>query len=359
MSVEPSVRAAFSTEDSAIPEEKIPAIARALREAFGREDYEEIRRITVGNTTSRVFRIVVTGSSFLLKVILRKDDATRHYACMKAAAGAGLAPRVRYTSVEDKVSITDFVEATAFPPADALVRIPAVLRALHALPPFPRIPDHINTSCMFLLNKGPALDEYLARFQTANILPRNASEELFRCYAQIAAAYPSDADMVSSHNDLFKPDNILFDGDRVWLVDWEAAFLNDRYADLAVVANMLVANDEDEALFLNEYFGEAADEYQRARFFLAQQISHTFYAIAFLFLGSSGQQVDWSETVPTFREFERRMWAGEINLKEKHMKVAYGRIHWEQLLHNTRQPRFDEALRIVSDVKVRFGVTVR
>ena len=37
----------------------------------------------------------------------------------------------------------------------------------------------------------------------------------------MAAVYPhDDAEMVSSHNDLFKPDNMLFDGNRLWLVDW-------------------------------------------------------------------------------------------------------------------------------------------
>jgi thiamine kinase-like enzyme len=337
--------------ETLIPEEKILAVSRGLREAFDIEEYEDIRRITVGNATSRVFRIVAAGRPFLLKIILRKDDATRHYACMKAAAEAGLAPRVRYASVENKVFITDFVEAAPFPAEDALVRIPVVLRALHALPPFPRIPHNINTSCMFLLNKGPALEEFLGRFQAANILPKAESEELFRRYAQIAAVYPEQADMVSSHNDLFKPDNILFDGDRVWLVDWEAAFLNDRYADLAVVANMLVADDADETLFLEQYFGGPPDEYQRARFSLMQQVSHIFYAMAFLFLGSSGQAVAWSESMPGFREFQRRLWAGEIDLKDKQMKVAYGRIHLEQLLHNVRQPRFEETLRILANVR--------
>ena len=46
--------------------------------------------------------------------------------------------------------------------------------------------------------------------------------------------------MAPGHNDPFKPDNMLFEGNRLWLVDWEAAFQNDRYADLAVVANMIV-----------------------------------------------------------------------------------------------------------------------
>jgi thiamine kinase-like enzyme len=37
--------------------------------------------------------------------------------------------------------------------------------------------------------------------------------------------------MVSCHSDP-KPENILFDGQRVWLVDWHAAIVNDRYFDL-------------------------------------------------------------------------------------------------------------------------------
>jgi hypothetical protein len=203
---------------------------------------------------------------------------------------------------------------------------------------------------MFLINKGPALDGFLQKFQAANIVPKDESEEFFARYGQVAAVYPHhNSDMVSSHNDLFKPDNILFDGHRVWLVDWEAAFLNDRYADLAVVANLVVTNDAEERVYLQEYFGEPPDPYQLARFFLMQQVAHMFYALAFLFLGSSGKSIDWSETVPEFRDFRRRIWAGEVNLTGNQMKTVYGRVHWEQLLQNARQARFNEALRIVSD----------
>lgn len=237
-----------------IPQEKSAAVTRGLREAFGATAFEDIRRLTRGHTSALVFRIVVRGSPYLLRIIMRTDDPTRHFTCMKAAAEAGLAPHVWYTSIEDRISITDFVEAVPFPVTDALVRMAAALRTLHALPPFPRVPDHLNTSCMFLINEGPALDGFIRKFQAANILSHIESEELFTRYAQVAAVYPRhDPDMVSSHNDLFKPDNILFDGHRVWLVDWEAAFLNDRYADLAVVANSVVTNDAEERVYLQEY----------------------------------------------------------------------------------------------------------
>jgi thiamine kinase-like enzyme len=337
-------------EDFMIPQEKSAAVTRGLLQAFGVTEFEEIRMMTKGHTPSLVFRIVVRGSPVLLKIIMLPYDPTRHFTNMKAAAEAGLAPHVRYTSIEDKISITDFVEAVPFPVADALVRIPAALRALHALPPFAGVPSHINTSCMFLMNKGAAVDGFIQRFQAANIPPTDESEELFARYAQISAVYPHhDPDMVSSHNDLFKPDNVLFDGHRVWLVDWEAAFLNDRYADLAVVANLVVTDDAEERVYLQEYFGEPPDRYQLARFFLAQQVAHIFYAMAYLLQGSAGKPIDWSETVPEFRDFHRRIWAGEVNLAEKQMKIAYGRVHWEQLLRNVRQARFSEALKTVSD----------
>jgi hypothetical protein len=336
-------------EDCMIPQEKTAAVSRGLREAFGVTEFEDIRMIK-GLASSMVFRIVVRGSPFLLKISTRTSDPARHYSCLKAAAEAGLAPRVWYASVEDRVSIEDFVETAPFPVADALVRVPAALGRLHALPPFSGVPNHINTSCTFLIDKGAAVDGFFQRFQAANILGKGDSEELFARYAQLAAVYPHhDPDMVSSHNDLFKPDNILFDGDRAWLVDWEAAFRNDRYADLAVVANQVVANEAEERIYLQEYFGEPPDAYQLARFFLMQQVAHMFYAMAYLLMGSSGEPIDWRETVPEFRDFHRRFWAGEVNLQDKHAKTVYGRVHWERLCGNMRQARYHEAVRIVSD----------
>jgi hypothetical protein len=132
-------------------------------------------------------------------------------------------------------------------------------------------------------------------------------------------------------------------------VDWEAAFLNDRYADLAVVANLVVGNDSEERAYLTEYFGRPPDEYEFARFYLMQQLVHMFYAMGFLWLGSSGKPVDWSEEPLPFHAFQRRFWAGEVNLVDNDTKVAYGKVHWQQLVENMQQERFKEALRIVSD----------
>ena len=328
-----------------IPQEKLAAVTRGLREAFGVTEFEDISKVTGGHTSSLVFRIVVRGAPFLLKLIMRGKDSTTadHFTCIKGAADAGLAPRVWYTSIEDQLCITDFVEAARVPLAEALIRLPRTLRALHALPPFPTREPDFNTTCTFLLNKRLPVDAFIRTFQAAGIVPVGECDELLARNAQVAAAYRCwGADMVSSHNDLFKPDNILFSGQRVWLVDWEAAFLNDRYADLAVVANLVVTNDSEEEIYLQEYFGQSPNEYQRARFFLMQQVTHMFYAAVFLQMGSAGEPVDLTD-------FPRRFWNGEVDLTDKRMKGIYGRFHWNRLLENMRQTRFDEALRIVAD----------
>jgi Ser/Thr protein kinase RdoA (MazF antagonist) len=324
-----------------IPQEKSAAVFRGLHEAFGATAIEDIRRMTKGLSSDLVFRIVVQGAPFLLRIMTRIDernDPVRQFACMKAAAEAGLAPRVRYTNTEDGISIIDFVEEMPFPARQALVDLPGMLRTLHALPPFPKAFNYVT-----------AHNGFIWRFRAASLLSRGEIDEIFTRYEQVCAAYPRlDSDMVSCHSDL-KPENILFDGQRVWLVDWQAAFVNDRYFDLAVAANFVVTNDADERTYLEQYFGQLPDEYQRARFFLMRQVVHLFYATVFLLLGSAGKPISQGENLPSFRDFHRRIWAGEVNLADNNLKIVYGMVHWQQLLQNTPRTRFDEALGIVSE----------
>ncbi|HLJ49231.1 MAG TPA: phosphotransferase [Bryobacteraceae bacterium] len=336
-----------------IPQENIAAATRGLKEAFGVTAFDDIQDLTERPGSNRAFRIVVRDSPFLLRINTRAGDMSRHFDCMQAAAEAGLAPRVRYASAEDRISITDFVKTVPFSATDALRRVPATLRTLHALPPFPVAP--FNTTCTFLLNPGPVLQGFLQKFRAANILPEHDLQELLDQYERVAAALSSlDPDLAPSHNDLFKPDNMLFDGNRLWLVDWEAAFQNDRYAELAVVANMLATTEADEQIYLEEYFGAPPTSYQKARFDVMKQLAHLFYAMAFLGLGSAAEPIDWSEPLPAYGDFQRRFWAREVDLADSHSKTVYGRIHWEQFKHNLRQPGFEEALRIL---KTRYAAS--
>lgn len=325
-----------------IPEAKKTGVKRALQVTFGVSEFEEIRVLTAGLSSALIFRIAVKGKPYLLRIITREDamsDPSRWYDCMRVAAEAGLAPHVWYTSIDDRISITDFIEAKPFPTSTAAVILPDLLKRLHSLPPFPPRVKYFE-----------AMDGFIRKFQVANILPEHMTMELFRLYEQIISVYPRNSyDLVSCHNDL-KPENMLFDGERVWLVDWEAAFLNDRYVDLAIAANFVVMNDDQEKDYLKTYFGEEVNEYNCARFFLMRQLLHLFYFIVFMLMGSADDKlIDLNLPTPGFREFHDRIWAGKLSLASNDARQQYALVHMEQVLANLKLKRFEDALRIVSN----------
>jgi hypothetical protein len=129
------LNAAIDEDHVMIPPEYRDAVDRGLRAAFDTTQLDDITPITKGNTASPVFRIVVRGEPFVLKVITRAEDQTRHYTNMSAAAEAGLAPVVRYANVADHITISDCIVQQPLSRRDAVTRLPALLRRLHALGP--------------------------------------------------------------------------------------------------------------------------------------------------------------------------------------------------------------------------------
>ena len=65
-------------------------------------------------------------------------------------------------------------------------------------------------------------------------------------------------------------------------MDWEAAFLNDRYVDLAIVGKAFAPDAGPRGRFLRAYFGDALDDSKRARYFLMVQITHFYYGLILL-----------------------------------------------------------------------------
>ena len=321
-----------------IPENKKDVVNKALQTAFRTTEIEDIRQLTAGLSSALVYRIVVKGKPYLLRIIMRTDEFVnpeREYNCMKAGAEIGVAPKVWYTSVEDKIAITDFIDAKPFPVDEARLKMPQVLKKLHSLPPFPVV-QYIEAAARF--NE---------KFKEAKLMPAEATDEIFKQFDRINKAYPRKTeDIVSSHTDL-KPENTLYDGERLWLVDWEAAFSNDRYADLAIAGNFLITNDKEEQEYLQNYFDEEVSEYHLARFFLMRQIIHTFYFTCFILLSNPTGPIDINTTRPGYREFHEGVWSGEISLADMGNRRLYALIHMDQLKQNLQSPRFEESMRVV------------
>src|SRR6478735_5149966 len=122
-----------------IPENKQAVVKKALQNAFGVDEYEAIQQLTKGLSTALIFKIFVHGNPYLLRVVTRTDalgDPAFYYGCMKVAAENKIAPGIHYLSIEDRVSITDFIIEQPFSIAAAKEMMPHLLRQLHSLPKF-------------------------------------------------------------------------------------------------------------------------------------------------------------------------------------------------------------------------------
>ena len=132
-------------------------------------------------------------------------------------------------------------------------------------------------------------------------------------------------------------------------MDWEAAFLNDPYVDLAVAANFFVGDEAHEEAYLRAYFGEPAGDYRRARFTLMRQAVHLFYAaLLMLMAAGSGTPIDPDMTAPDFRDFHQRLISGEVGLVTAEERLQYARVHLNEALRHMRTQRFNDAVSIVS-----------
>lgn len=163
----------------------------------------------------------------------------------RAAAAAGLAPRVLWSGRESGILVSEFVEGRVWSAADAATprsirRVAAWLRRLHALAP----PAGLH-GVDFL----GSLRGYCGRLP-----PGSEVATLLGPAVEWRAQLGQPARVVVCHHDLHHA-NVLEAGDGLRVVDWEYAGLGDPVMDLAGFASYH-ALDEAGARLLVEAYGE-------------------------------------------------------------------------------------------------------
>ena len=332
-----------------VPAVKHAAVARGFEGVFGDCPIEGIAALPGGLSSALVYKVTSMGRAFVLRLVVEMDaqpGQLRHFSCMNAASAAGIAPPVRYTNADDGVSIMDFIASTpmaaGFADEAELHRVLAVqIKAIHALPLFPPLVDLMD-----------GVDDMMVRYRSWNLLPPAATAEHFELYAAVQSSYPRHlADLVSSHNDL-NPGNLLYREGRIWVIDWEAAFANDRYADLAIVNLMFGAAERAEDVLLQTYFGAALTPYHRARFYLMQQIIFMYYAMILMQLVAQSRPdgADLNPSMETIglRDFCLALHDGAIDLAAPATQLHYAKVLLNEMLLQMKSARFGEAIAVVA-----------
>jgi len=255
-----------------IAEDRRAGALAAIASVANPSSVTAITPLAGGASAASTLRIDTDSGPYLMRLDGVREgfrDPRRSYLCLRAAAEAGIAPTVHHADEAAAVVVTDFVKERplmAYPGGEsALLRtLGELIATLQATPRFPAVSANLGTLTAALLDIvrdgglfGPGvLDGHVVGL------------------ARISAEYPWGP-QVSAHNDV-NPRNVLFDGERPWLVDWELAFRSDPFADLATVANNFAEVPDVDARVLEGWMGRSPDDDARRRLELMRDVQRLF-----------------------------------------------------------------------------------
>lgn len=180
-------------------------------------------------------------------------------ALSRAAEAAGISPAVHYS--EPGVLVLDFIEAQTYTeemardPANTVRIIELVKRTHRALGPHLTMP--VLTFWPFQVNRT-----YATRLRADGSGYAAQLPELMADLDKLEAATGA-VTLVIGHNDLLAA-NILDDGTKLWLIDWEYGGFNTPLFDLAGLAGNNGFSQAQEHQMLEQYFEAPANTHWRA-----------------------------------------------------------------------------------------------
>jgi Ser/Thr protein kinase RdoA (MazF antagonist) len=331
-----------------VPVDHREAARSALGAAFGDSSVVGLEPVAGGASGALTYRVQAEGRAHLMRIETRMQSPMRNphqYACLRIAADAGIAPAVRHLDEAAGVVVMDFLRQRPlleYPggPAALARAVAELVGRLQATPAFPELhafPTVVSRMLGFLRTSGMfaegLLDEHAAGL-----------ERIREAYAWNPSA------LVSSHNDP-NPRNIVFDGERLWLVDWETAYRNDPLTDVAIVVENLAPTPELEATVVEAWLGRAPDDRVRARLQLMRQLTRMYYA-ALLFgvsarVPRSAPEADL--TAPTPAEFGAAVARGDLKSASPEAMWVLGKMCLAGFRAGLRAPGFEGALALAGE----------
>ena len=204
--------------------------------------------------TNLNFRVEVEGDAFIVRIAGRDTerlgiDRRRECQCIMAASRTGIGPEVLACLPDDGILVTRFIPGRRLFVGDLarpeiLERVVRSLRICHAGPPL------AGQFSPFRI-----VEDYRQAAQASGAaLPQDIGE-MYGQVASIEAATGRGTALIGPcHNDLWGP-NLIDDGERVRIIDWEYAGMGDVCFDLANFAIHRGATDARDDALLQAYFG--------------------------------------------------------------------------------------------------------
>lgn len=216
-----------------------------------------------GGITNRNYLVTDAGRKFVVRlgadIPVHQIKRFNEIAAGTAACEAGLAPAIRHH--QEGVLVMDYVASEALTEdqvrnQDTLAKIVALVRQCHH-----QVPKYLRgASLVFWVFH--VIRDYAATLRDGTSAA--TSSHLGKLPGLLAEAETLERaagpfDIVFAHNDLLAA-NILHDGSRLWLIDWEYAGFNTPLFDLGGLASNNGLDEPAERWMLEEYFSNAPDD---------------------------------------------------------------------------------------------------
>ncbi|MGH9647108.1 MAG: phosphotransferase [Bryobacteraceae bacterium] len=323
-----------------IPEQSHAAAGEAVASAFGFATILSIDPVLGGASGALAYRLGVGNRFYLLRLETRRGPLRNphQYECMRIASEAGVAPPLRYFSDASGVAIMDFIAGhalTSFPGGHAslLKALGRLAAELQATAPFPVLGDY-----RALLSR---LLGHLKNYFAPGLL-----DEHMEGFERIRSEYPWDPRThVSSHNDP-NPRNIIFDGERLWLIDWETSYRNDAFIDIAILTDDHASPPELEEILLTSWLGCKPDRLTQAKVRLMRQMTRLFYAGLLIALASKPIEPIVDLAAPTPDEFRAQFARGELTPTATETRVILGKMCLVAVQAELRTLTFADAITV-------------
>jgi thiamine kinase-like enzyme len=170
-------------------------------------------------------------------------------ALSRAAEAAGVSPGVVYHA--PGVLVLDFIDAKTYAEED--VRDPANLpKIIHLVAQAHRGLGAHLTGPILTFWPFQVVQTYAARLKADGSRYQTALPDLLAAATALEAA-TGPVELVVGHNDLLAA-NVLDDGERLWLIDWEYGGFNTPLFDLAGLAGNNGLTEAQERAMLEQYF---------------------------------------------------------------------------------------------------------
>jgi len=258
-------------------------------------------KLLSGGITNQNYLITLNSKPYVLRVYgahtlelgIARD---REIACHSIAAKLGLAPDIFFILPDASGIVTPYIEGKILSENELrdphiLSLVAKTLRTFHSGPLFPG-----------QFSPFRVVREYYDKALVHKVLFPDNVREVIATLNDIEKSISSIVREGSCHNDLLGG-NFIYDGEKIWMLDWEYAASGDLFFDLGNFSINLGLSSEQTQTLLREYFGTLTnkDVAHLELMKLASDMREAFWG----FLQSAISEIEFDYTAYALKYYNR------------------------------------------------------